>query len=789
MTVGPPEGDEHASSAFHLLDERIQRWIWQKQWTELREAQERAIPLLIEPGRDVIIMAATASGKTEAAFLPILTRLKRGELTAGNGPAPGQGLAVYVSPLKALINDQWSRLSELCEHLEIAVTPWHGDIAATRKKRFENHPCGCLLITPESLEAMLIRHGHCLARLFARTQYVVIDELHAFLEGERGRQLQSQLHRLEQALGRRITRVGLSATLGDAGLARGFLRPLQPEEVELIEERTATLVVKVQVKGYLSTIDMTPDRGRAPWPPLDGEAGAVADDLGEEPTGGQDDEKDDGGLFAVAEDLFTLRGSNNLIFPNSRPRVELLADLLRRKCEREGVPNEFWPHHGSLSREIREDAERALKQKERPATAIATTTLELGIDIGAVKRVAQIGHAPSVASLRQRLGRSGRRAGEAAVLLAYAIESPLLASSSISDQLREGLVQICAQIRLLLARWCEPPTMRDLHLSTLVQQLLALIAQNGGMQAADAWRVLCVSGVFGHLTVSEFTSLLRELGARDILQQESSGLLLPGLLGEKLLNHHSFYAAFVSDEEFRIVTRGRTLGTLPLTRPLVAGSFVIFAGRRWKVLSCDLDDRVIQVEPARAGKVPAFDGNGGVVHDDVRRQMRRLLEETGPVAFLNRGAQQLLAEARASYARLGLDRRQVLESGSEVRVLTWRGDRVNDTLATWLTRLGLTAANEGLSVGVFDARSSEVLAALRRILEDPPPTEAQLAQAVRNPTEQKWDWVLPDALLRKGYGFRRFDLEGARQACAQMLQVQAPGLGADEPRSPGERLH
>lgn len=754
------EGQQRPSVSFELLDRRIQRWIWTKGWTELREAQERAIALLIEPGRDVIIMAATASGKTEAAFLPILSHMLR--------LPSSQGLAIYVSPLKALVNDQWRRLRELCESLEIPVTPWHGDISLSLKKRFDKDPWGCLLITPESLEATLIRHGHGLARIFAGTQYIVIDELHAFLEGERGKQLQSQLHRLEQGVGRRLTRVGLSATLGDPGLAKGFLRPEAPEAVELIEDPNAHVELRAQLKGYVSARNINKPSERKRRAPQ------TLQELGEEleQDEDQDEEEDDreGGLFAVSEDLFRLRGSNNLIFPNSRPKVEELTDLLRRKCEREGIPNEFWPHHGSLSREIREEAEAALKSG-RPATVIATTTLELGIDIGAVKSVAQLGPAPSVASLRQRMGRSGRRAGEPAILRAYAIEDALTDKSSFSDQLREGLVQLCAQITLLLAKWCEPPVMRDLHLSTLVQQLLALIAQNGGQQAQDAWRTLCGSGVFEALSPAEFAGLLRELGAKDILQQESSGLLLPGLKGEKLINHYSFYAAFMSEEEFRIVTTGRTLGTVPIMRPLSAGSYVIFAGRRWRVLSCDLSEKMIQVEPARAGKVPAFTGASGPVHDEVRREMRRLLQSTEPLSFLDAGAQRLLAEGRASYARLGLAQRQVLEVGRQACIFTWRGDRVNDTLAFWLKRMKLEADSEGLTVGV-DASRAQVLHAFGEIVAGPAPTEAELAQAVGNPAEHKWDWTLPDGLLRKGFGRRRFDVEGARRVCAELLQSE-----------------
>jgi ATP-dependent Lhr-like helicase len=197
---------------------------------------------------------------------------------------------------------------------------------------------------------------------------------------------------------------------------------------------------------------------------------------------------------------------------------------------------------------------------------------------------------------------------------------------------------------------------------------------------------------------------------------------------------------------------------------------------------------LIRVESSRAGKVPAFDGNGGVVHDEVRRQMRRLLEDTHPIAFLNKGAQELLDEGRASYARLDLARRQVLQSGNDVRVLTWRGDRVNDTLATWLMRLDLEATNEGLTIGVFDVRRKKVLAALRSIAEGPGPTEGELATEVRNAIEQKWDWALPDALLRKGYGRRRFDIEGAQHACAALLATETPDDPGDD-GPPAATLH
>src|ERR1700761_6959464 len=184
----PPSKSE--SGGTRLLDSRIERWIWDRGWQELRDIQEDAIRAVLETERDILISAATASGKTEAAFLPVLSRIAE---------HPYDGIrALYVGPLKALINDQFQRLEELCEQLEIPVTRWHGDAPAAAKKRARERPAGVLLITPESLEAIFMRRPEDLARMFAQTEFVVIDELHAFLDSERGIQLASQLKRLER---------------------------------------------------------------------------------------------------------------------------------------------------------------------------------------------------------------------------------------------------------------------------------------------------------------------------------------------------------------------------------------------------------------------------------------------------------------------------------------------------------------------------------------------------------------------------------------------------------------
>lgn len=739
----PVSNSNNTSNSFSLLDERIQRWIWQSGWVELKDAQEQAIPVILAGETDVIIAAATASGKTEAAFLPILTRLLS---------EPEMGCVVYISPLKALINDQWWRLEGLCEKLEIRVTPWHGDSSSTKKRQFLKSPQGCLLITPESMEALLMSNGHALQGLFGKLRYLVIDELHAFIGTERGKQLQSLMHRIDIALKRFTPRIALSATLGDMSKAAEFLRPNANNAVKVIVSNDASQELKVIVKGF---IDLPPR--------LNDKEIAVCDDVDFEDTVPQ-------GMLSISKHLFkTLRGSNNLVFPNSRSNVEFYADCLRRYCDRKGLPNEFWPHHGSLAKDIREETETALKTKDRPASAICTTTLEMGIDLGAVKSVAQIGCAPSVASLRQRLGRSGRR-GEAAILRCYALEAEINANSSLSDLLRESLVQSIAQIRLLVHGWYEPPRIEGLHLSTLIQQLLSLIAQYGGLHAATAWSVLCGSGVFVNVSKQDFALLLRELAKKEILTQTHTGLLLHGRVGEKLVNHYSFYAAFSSEEEFRLICGGKSLGSLPLSQPVEQGSYLIFAGRRWQVQSLDIEKKVIVVIPSIGGKLPKFDGGSIFVDDGVRQEMRQVLLETAPISFLDTIATQLLQDALATFHRMKLDTEVMLVSANNVQLFLWRGDRIMNTIVLILKQRGFNAENAGLYINIKTDKPEILFDTLRSLAASPPPDPIILVTNVMNKWVEKWDNLLPDELLARNYSSHMLDVVGGHEAIKTLVQ-------------------
>lgn len=734
------------SSAFHRLHPKIQRWIWRTGWSELRDIQEQAIPAILAREHDLVIAAATAGGKTEAAFLPILSTLV---------DDPGGGIrALYVSPLRALINDQFQRLDLLCQELGIPVHRWHGDVGAGQKRKVIDKPAGVLIITPESLEAFFVLRGHEVRRLFERLDYVVVDELHVFLGSERGAQLQSLLHRVELAVRRRVPRIGLSATLGDLGLACEFLRPREGEAMLRIHSTAPGQELRLQLRGYR--------RMPPPLSPQEAEARSAA---------GQQvapEEVTDGDFFAITRHIFEhLRGGHHLIFANSRARVEEMSDLLRRLCELHRVPNEFWPHHGSLSKELREEAEAALKDQSRPASAVCTSTLELGIDISVINSVVQVGPPPSVASLRQRLGRSGR-AGDPAILRVYIQEPALDPKTAPHATLRSDLVETIAVIELLLAGWCEPPDLRGLHLSTLVQQVLSLIAQLGAVRADQAWRALCDSGPFSRVDQPLFSRFLRSLGSTGLIQQDRSGELVLAEMGEKIVNHYTFFAAFSSPEEYRVVAGGRNLGSAPFSESLFPGRHVIFGGRRWVVVFVDDQAKVVDLKPAGGGRPPVFSEPAtSPVHDRVREEMLRIYTGAELPRYLDATARELLREGRENFYRYLLHERSLIKDGDRTIFFPWAGDRLMDTMLLWLASRKVEVTREGVALVFERMEPEEVEGELRGMAAAEPPDAVELATGVKNKAREKFHPWLEEEVLAVDYAAGALDMEQAKTEAGQ----------------------
>lgn len=720
------------STTFDKLARPIQKWIRQQGWRELRDIQARTINAIHDHQGDLIVAASTAGGKTEAAFFPLVSQVL-------DAPSDMGGFdLLYIGPLKALITDQAGRLENICREAELPVVPWHGDISQSVKSRGVKTPRGILLITPESLEALFIRRGLEIPRLFGATRAVVIDELHSVLDSERGFQIRSLLNRLELSVKRPIRRIGLSATLGDMELARTYLRPDDSSNVDLIEAEGGEAELRLQLRGYLS---------------------------------GEEDDDAPAATDAISAHLFqNLRGNDNLVFAGARQSVEIYADRLRERCDHEHLPQEFYPHHASLSRDHRDFVERRLKDSGKPTTAVCTSTLELGIDIGDIICVAQIGAPFTVAALRQRLGRSGRRAGQPAILRQYAVEASSTSESNFVDRLRLGLVRSIAMIDLLLEGWCEPPKCEALHLSTLVHQILSIIAERGGAGASRLYHDLCRKGPFRMVTTATFADVLRALGDAEaaLIEQTESGLLLLGPGGERLVEHYSFYAVFKTPEEYRLIAGGRDLGTLPIDNVLSPGMMLIFSGRRWIVQEIHDREKVIMVTPADAGTPPMFGGDPGDIHDKVIERMFDILEGEERPGYLDTIAAQMLEEARLGYRRMGFSEYRVVSQGEGSAILATRaGTMKTATLALALRGFSYTVERHD---GFLEVKAGEEAPPLFEVLETiGKGAKVDLFPDSANLLFEKFHSYLTPELLAQDALSARLDVEALPSLCAKLI--------------------
>lgn len=716
-----------AQAAYAKLPQPLQRFIYKRGWTGLNELQAAAFEPILEHKSDVVLSAATASGKTEAAFLPALTWVHA-------HPAPGFRI-IYVSPLKALINDQYRRLADLTAGLNIPVTPWHGDVSSSRKERQLQKPEGVILITPESLESLLFNHYNFLHQACKRLAYIVIDEFHAFMGSQRGIQLVSQLHRLDNIAGRRIVRIALSATFSNIANVQPYLRPNAPQHpcvmVKPQTQRADSLAL--QLRGY----DFGPRRS------------------------------DDGQTLwmlpykSIARDIFRLlRGSNNLVFANSRAKTEAVAGMLTEMCRAQHVPQEFFPHHGSLAKDLRESVEHRLQEGRLPTTAICTSTLELGIDIADVESIGQIDAPMTVASLRQRLGRSGRRSGRA--VLRLFIPEYDIDPVDLSSQLAEETFLAAAMVELLLQRWYEPPQMEEYSFSVLLQQTLSVIASVGSASAANLWQLLCATGPFWMTDKRIFAKFLRSLAERDLIVQLGDGTLTLGREGEELCSRWHFYSTFRAADDYRIEHDHKEIGRLPLNRPPDIGTPFVFAGKAWEVTFTSRERRLIGVKPYDKSAEPLIAGEGlGFIHDESCRKMRELYLKGKCPQYFNKTAQEHFERGIAYFNHYNLAHQTVLESPAGLALFPFAGSCTIFTIIQLLRRELVHAKAAGCHIVVEYCSRENLKAAISRLLAAPPREPRELVSRISRLEENKYDEYIDRSLLELSFAHSHLHIPAA----------------------------
>jgi ATP-dependent Lhr-like helicase len=763
-----------SKEAFALLHSGVQEAIWKMGWKEFKPIQVQAIQSICETEKHLVICAPTAGGKTEAAFLPIISKL------AANSQPSVQ--AIYVGPLKALINDQFRRLEELCDKLEIPVHRWHGDVPANQKKKLREKPCGILLITPESLESNFINYGVQVPRVYQHLSFVVIDELHSFFGNERGVHLQSLLSRLQNTIGFAPRLVGLSATLADPQLARVFIAPDEAESVQVIAETAAKREVKFLIKTFLEAPPereiaaprLTPEQSLALASCLTPQAIGKEKELAalieqRKPAAATGMPKSSNALDEIADDVIrNFKDSTNLIFGNSKMTIEDLADKLHERVRMEKWPvDPFVVHHGSLSKDLREDAEAALKSGV-PTTALCSSTLEMGIDIGNVRAVGQIDAPWSVSSLVQRLGRSGRRDDEPQIMRMYLREDSPHSRSSLTDLVFPDLLRAVAMTRLMLKKWLEPFDQNRLHVSTLIHQILSFLKQTGGMSAANLYRALCQRGPFRGFNQKQFEVLLRGLAEEDLIEQVPQGALILGLLGERITARFDFYVAFQTTTEFVIRCGQEEIGKLPESFIPPVGESMMLAGKRWLIREIIFDKKLVLVINSPGKKSTRFGSASGEIHSRVMGEMKIVLMDDDEPAYLDPNSRTLLRAARQTANIVRLDKTDVVFGKQSIQWFPWIGTRAMRTLSLFANSAKILCETDKLSLTYRLSSPEEFYAHLREIIKSNTDAVA-LACFMPNKAVEKFDEFAPEQLLDEANAKSRLDVSEARAACAAQL--------------------
>lgn len=712
---------------FYRLAPFIQEYIWRHHWDELRDVQVKAIDAILDSPDHVLIAAGTASGKTEAAFFPMLSML-------AEKPVESFGI-LYVGPLKALINDQFERIAELLDEADFPIYAWHGDRPQSEKQRAKRQPKGVLQITPEALESLLMNHSGDAKQMFSALQFIVIDELHAFMGTDRGLQLQCQLVRMDQLLGRSIRRVGLSATIHDYASAQAWLCAGTNRECALVESHEGGRRLDLAMRHF--TLD------------------------------GRDTEAADQTQQALYDYLYQQSQSRKcLIFTNSRIETEEIVAALRERAERMGEPDVFHAHHGSVSASLREEAESALRESDKPAVAVATRTLELGIDLGGLDRVIQLGSPSTCSSFVQRLGRTGRR-GTTAVMR-FVTKSALRGRMDFEDIPWE-LIQNIAIIQLYIEeRWVESFVNKPLPFSVLFHQILSALMQAELTPRELARRVYTLPA-FSDIAREDYMALIRHLLETDIIEKTESGTLIPGLLGEKLAGNYRFLSVFADHSGYRVVFRQRDIGEIDsLPEP---DEIIALAGRRWRVTEIDADRRVIYVVPSKGKTKNSWSGGGMGIDDRIALRMRQVLAEDTQYAYLYPDAKDALVEARERATRYDLDKPYSVIGDKQLLVHPWLGSRKMDTLFFLLNNVfGETLEIQSTQkiaygMGIVVATELSTDAFWKKLTKQITGVSSEGIISIAPPTPMdRYDAQVPETLLRKAYVYNGLDVDGLRRA-------------------------
>ena len=723
---------------FGRLAPFIQDFIYENKWESLRGNQVAACEVIFDSDDNLLLSSGTASGKTEAAFLPVLTELY-------NKPSNSVGI-LYISPLKALINDQFKRLEHMLSDSNIPVTKWHGDASMTQKNKLLKRPKGLMQITPESLESLLTnKRGACLS-LFSDLRFVIIDEVHAFMRDVRGLQLLCVLERLRQLTGVNPRRIGLSATLGDLSLAQNWLNTGTGRACAAPVTEEGKKRVKLHMERF---VNYTDKRDLVEESNSEGVVSVSAGDRG--------DREHYEYLFKQTLDKKTI------IFTNSREETELIMAHLREIAVKNKAPDVYRVHHGNISALLRESTEDEMKSADEKIVTGATVTLELGIDIGSLDMAVQVGAPANVASFAQRLGRCGRR-GQVPQLLFTFVEGIKINADDILGPINWGFIRTIGIVELYLREhWIEPIPPQNHAYNLLYHQTMSCLKSNGEMSAASLAQAVLSLGCFKHITQEDYKRLLAYMIDTHQLQRTEHGGLMIGREGEKIVNSHKFLTVFLAPEYLLVKDENRTIGTVDKVYPV--GIRFALAGMAWETVDVNEKSKVIFVKHVPGISLVDWDIDfTGELHTVLVRKVRDILQTDAPYPYLSGRCQERLAEIRYIARNSGILEHLVTPlSDRKYAIFPWVGTRQLVTLHYALLHRKIKSKLPWLMCVylevLFDGAAAELTDIIHDILySNLDPADLPLPDKVQ--IDGKYNEFVPLDLLRKQFVEDYLDFEG-----------------------------
>lgn len=745
-----------ADRIFARFPNFIKEFIYSHSWDSLREVQIQAAKTIFETDHNLLLTSSTASGKTEAAFFPVLA-----DVYASNDECVS---VLYIAPLKSLINDQFERIEELLQESGIHVTHWHGDVAMSHKKKMLMQPRGILQITPESLESMLINRSNDIVRLFYGLKYIIIDEIHTLTGSDRGNQILCQLCRLDHLIGHSPRRIGLSATIGDPGKAAAWL------------------------SAGCDRVTDIPDipRGKIHWR-LGMEHFYIQNASRNQVESAEEQKAHSHAVIDAGYEFMydCVRDKKSIVFSNSREETEYVTATLRQIARNRGDSDIFLIHHGNLSASLREEAEAKMKDDEQHAVTCATVTMELGIDIGRLERILQNDSPNSVSSFLQRLGRSGRRGQPPEMVMAFREEDPL-PDTPLPQLIPWSLIRAIAIVQLYIEEsFIEPPSIKKLPFSLLFHQMLSILASSGELSPKKlAERVLGLPP-FVSIPKEDCRTLMLSMLNNGFLELTDEGTLIVGLEGEKLLKSFKFYAVFKDTEDFTVRCGSEEIGTI--TTPPPVGDRFALAGRVWEVKELDITRKLVYVESVQGKMEVSWPGDYGEIHTRILQRMRRVLSEDTVYPYLLPNAVKRLETARHLVANTHMTERSIIHLGGyNYCMFPWLGTRSFRTLRKYIKSYDIASrfkiSNvefEGCCYITFRMERGDCVSlaqgmrdAVRMHGIDP----FALVGGAELPVFEKYDRYVPAELLRKAYAIDKLDPDEASQ---RLLEIASEMITDD----------